>query len=43
MTRIYDIANDYVERFATLNPVAATSLGKIDRRSSFGSLHDNRV
>ncbi len=27
MTRIYDIADSYVERFAELNPVAATSLG----------------
>ncbi len=27
MTEIYDIANDYVERYAALNPVSATSMG----------------
>ena len=27
MSQIYDIANDYVERYATLNPLSATSIG----------------
>ena len=27
MTEIYDIANDYVERYAALNPISATSMG----------------
>ena len=27
MTRIYDIADEYVERFAALNPIGATSVG----------------
>ena len=27
MTKIYDIANDYVERFAAQNPVSATGMG----------------
>lgn len=27
MTRIYDIANDYVDKFAALNPISATSMG----------------
>ena len=27
MSKIYDIANDYVERYAALNPLSATSIG----------------
>ena len=27
MTEIYDIADDYVERYAALNPISATSMG----------------
>ena len=27
MSQIYDIANDYVERYAALNPLSATSIG----------------
>ena len=27
MSDIYDIANDYVERYAALNPLSATSIG----------------
>ena len=27
MTRIYDIANEYVEKYATLNPISATGMG----------------
>lgn len=27
MTRIYDIANEYVERYAAMNPVSATAMG----------------